>query len=888
MKKILIISLLLITMNITAKVNNEQKLIIAVRAGNLKRVKNLIASGAKITTPDVSIKDYNALTWAAVKGFEDIFKLLITQGEYIGKTPYSLLKSDTIKALINGNLDLIKARINRYNLNEKDIFGWNLLLYACSFGKLEIINHLINLGADINSINSNLDTPLILAAKNGHFFIVKLLVDKKAKIDLQNKINEDAIISAFKAGNLEIAKYLLSEIKEYKNKEIFLHMLNADNDKIKEKIKTKQDAMSKDVSGWTPLMYASATDNLSALDRVLSFKPGLNVKNKNGETALFIAAGMGNLEIVKFLTLHGADINVKNNQGWSALMNAIIHERTAVIKYLLSKNPKIDTKPGNLNIADIAFETGNKELHTIIKKRSEESKTSLLNRFINWIKSIYREIVIYLTATGFLTLVLTIGSGIFIFIGLKILLKFLSRKIQLSQVKKEVNRIIVLLSLIVSFKLSNLSLLNNYGIIILTIFLVYYIFKISEYIVVEYYLIKKKNRYIPKIIRDIIKVVMFFVLLIFLLRALDVSITGIALTSGGIAVGIGFALRDTFNNLIAGISISVEKPFRIGDWIKVKGEIVGEVIQTSWRTTRLLTLSRDLYIIPNTEISNSEFFNFYKPRKQHGIILTVGISYDHAPNLVKDTIKSILIHTDGISNDPAPKVTLMKYNDSSMDYEIRYWISNYPENVDIQDTVLSKIWYTFKRKDLVIPFPIRTIEYKIPNVENKEETPFELFRNCPIFENLEADLLKEVIKDFKRQKYGKDELIVAYDEVGPGLYIIEQGELDVITRDKFGNKKYIKQLTQGDFFGELSLITGSKTKADVKAKTDCVLLFEERSAFKELVKKYADLLVAISNIADSRLDEILKMEKIEEINASKKPEMKKNVLKKIFDYFEDV
>ncbi len=887
-KAYLILIFFLTTFSISAQQNTDQKLIVAVRAGNLKAVKNLVAAGAKLTAQDQNIQGYNALTWAAASGFDEIFKLLITRGAYLSKKRSPSLNSHVLNAVVSGDIETIKNRVNTRNVNEKDERGWTLLMFSSCFGRLEIVRYLIEIGADVNVRNSHNDTPLILAAGNGHYFVIKELVEKKAKLNLLNNAGRNAFIAGVISGNFEIAKFILNKMENYENAELIKAILNDNVSTVKKLITNEKSGTIKDISGWTPLMFASITGNPDILRHILKYKSGIDEKNKNGETALMLASKMGNTEAVKLILIHGAKIDIKNNYGWTALMQATLAGRLNVVKHLLLKGSDVTIKSDKLNAVEIAAESGNKRVYTVLKKHADESEETILHKTINWITAIYREIVTYLTAAGFLTLVLTIGSGIVIFIGLKILLKFLSRKIQLSKVKKELNRIAVLISLMVSFKLSNISVLNNFGVIFLWIFMIYYVFKISEYLIVEYYLIKKKNKYIPKIIRDIIKVLMFFILLVVLLRALDVSITGIALTSGGIAVGAGFALRDTFNNLIAGISISVEKPFRIGDWIKVKNEIIGEVIQTSWRTTRLLTLSRDLYIIPNTEISNSEFFNFYKPRQQHGILLTVGISYDHAPNLVKETIEKILLNTEGIISNPTPKVSLMNYNDSSMDYEIRYWISNYPDNIDIQDQVLSKIWYTFKRKDLVIPFPIRTVEFRKTKIEKERKPDYDLLKSCPIFENLGDDLLKEVIADFKRQRFGKDEIIVRYDEVGPGLFIIENGELDVITRDKYGNKRHVKKLQQGDFFGELSLLTGAKTKADVKALTDCELLFEERVAFKELVKKHPDLLVALSDVADSRLDEMLQLEEMSEMAGGEKPEIKKNVIKKIFDYFDDV
>lgn len=507
-----------------------------------------------------------------------------------------------------------------------------------------------------------------------------------------------------------------------------------------------------------------------------------------------------------------------------------------------------------------------------------------------FIKNTYNTVIKYLNKIGILTLTLSIGSGIGLFIFLKIGLKLLGRKINFKPVKKELNRIVLAFSLMLSFSLSKFKFLERYGIIILWIIIVFYVYKISEYLIVEYYLISKKSKYIPKIIRDIIKGAIVAVLVLILLKVLfNFSLQNIAITSAVVTGVLAFALQDTFVNLIAGISISIEKPFKIGDWIKVRNDIVGEVIQTSWRTTRLLTLSRDLYIIPNREISNNEFFNFYKPKQQHGIVLKIGVSYNHPPNEVKRIIKEILTTTDGVCSDPEPFVTLVAYNDFSMDYEIRYWVEYYPIHLKIHDTLFSKIWYYFKREEINIPFPIRTLQFdrkKKDFEKQKHDLDMDLFRKCPIFENFNDTDMEKIANNFERLPYGKDETVIQFDDEGSGLYILEQGQIAIYARDSLGNSKFVKNLEIGDFFGELSLLTGAKTKADVTAKEDSILYRLKREKFKELTQDFPSLLTQLSDLADKRLNEMLKFEEIEEVKDAKKDSERKTILKKLFDYFE--
>ena len=380
-----------------------------------------------------------------------------------------------------------------------------------------------------------------------------------------------------------------------------------------------------------------------------------------------------------------------------------------------------------------------------------------------------------------------------------------------------------------------------------------------------------------------------FIIVIFMLLNLffNFSLSSIAITSAVVTGAVAFAFKETLVNLIGGIAISIEKPFKIGDWIKVKNDIIGEVIQTSWRTTRLLTPTSDLYVIPNQVISNSEFFNFHMPDKVHGEILKVGVSYDHPPNKVKEVILDVLKGIRGIADTPAFYILLVNYNDFTIDYEIRYWITDFAFILLIRDEVFSKIWYAFKRENIRIPFPIRTIEYAKDKKEYKDELSLEIFKNCPLFENTEDNILLEVSRQFERVDYGKDEIVVKYNSEGDALYIVEKGELQVTSRDKFGKQKRVTEISAGEIFGEMSIITGSKTMVDVSAQTDCTLLRLKRERLKELTQEYPKLRVSLVSFADKRLEQMLANESTEQIVEVESPAAKKKLLEKFFKYFSE-
>src|SRR3990170_1893120 len=135
--------------------------------------------------------------------------------------------------------------------------------------------------------------------------------------------------------------------------------------------------------------------------------------------------------------------------------------------------------------------------------------------------------------------------------------------------------------------------------------------------------------------RTIIKAVVLTVGILIILGSLGISITPLitALGVGGLAVAL--ALQDTLSNLFAGIHILVERPLRVGDFIKLETGEEGYVEDIGWRTTRVRMLSNNMVIIPNSRLSQSILTNYCMPEKRMSLLIPIGVSYSSDPEKVE-------------------------------------------------------------------------------------------------------------------------------------------------------------------------------------------------------------------------------------------------------------
>src|SRR3972149_2084265 len=202
----------------------------------------------------------------------------------------------------------------------------------------------------------------------------------------------------------------------------------------------------------------------------------------------------------------------------------------------------------------------------------------------------------------------------------------------------------------------------------------------------------------PTLLRALVCALVYLGALLILLKAvLGFALTPILATSAVLSVVAGFALQETLANFIAGIVLTVERPFAVGDWVKV-GEKVGQVQEMSWRATRFKIFEEDDYlIIPNGEIAKHDIINYCQPSLLHGQKATVGVSYSTPPNTVKRVILEVFTDIPGISRDKAPEVELIQFGDSAVIYDVQWWVSGYEQHDLIADRLKTGVWYAFRR-----------------------------------------------------------------------------------------------------------------------------------------------------------------------------------------------
>ena len=373
---------------------------------------------------------------------------------------------------------------------------------------------------------------------------------------------------------------------------------------------------------------------------------------------------------------------------------------------------------------------------------------------------------------------------------------------------------------------------------------------LKVFIVDYYYLefLKKRNVKTNKIIADLLKLIILIISSLYFLRAVfEVNLATILTPSAILTAVIGLSMQDTIGNLISGLIIQLEKPFEIGDWIEVGG-LKGEVIEINWRYTRIKNIEDIYIIVPNNTIAKEKVINFCKPTRYVNQIITIGVSYSASPLLVKSSIIEVV---NSQREAKLINVLLKEYGDSSIIYDIYYTVSDYSKIRIVRDSIYSGIWYKFKSKGIEIPFPIRTVIMKSEEKEKKiSDELLEKIKYTDIFSELNENALKEFLSYGILREYNGGEIVVKEGESGETMFFVIEGSFDVIRGDKT-----IGEIKNGDFFGEMSLLTGEKRYATIVAKEFSKAIEIDREAFKVLLEKEKKIIDKLKVVLDKRIKE---------------------------------
>ncbi|SNS63766.1 Mechanosensitive ion channel [Belliella buryatensis] len=251
------------------------------------------------------------------------------------------------------------------------------------------------------------------------------------------------------------------------------------------------------------------------------------------------------------------------------------------------------------------------------------------------------------------------------------------------------------------------------GLLFTLVFSIFLLLIISEFVrkilvnrVLSKYQIERGTR---QSVGTIVKYVIIIAGMVSILQTNGIDLSAFGILAGALGVGIGFGLQNITNNFISGLIILFEQPIKVGDRIEV-GDISGDVIKISARSTTIVTNDNISVIVPNSQFIDSQVINWSHNDRNIRFNFPVGVSYKENPQKVKNILLEVAIKNEGVLKTPAPDVLFDEFGDSSLNFYLRVWTSEYISKPKVLKSQLYyEIFKKFNEEGIEIPFPQRDI-----------------------------------------------------------------------------------------------------------------------------------------------------------------------------------
>jgi small-conductance mechanosensitive channel len=322
---------------------------------------------------------------------------------------------------------------------------------------------------------------------------------------------------------------------------------------------------------------------------------------------------------------------------------------------------------------------------------------------------------------------------------------------------------------------------------------------------------------------------------------------GLVATSGIIAIVLGLALQSTLGDVFSGISLSIEKPYRIGDEILLEGGAEGEVIEMNWRATHLRNGANDVVVIPNSTIAKLRIQNHSAGNRRYSGSLTVIVDYRNEPELTLEILKQVALTCPSILEHPAPSVAATEIRGDRITYTVYFSTISIASAGEARSEFITQLY----KRARPAAVPAALSESNAARVWTDSCPIFlfqehELLNHLPFLEPLsDAEKAKLNTKMIRRHFQAGDQLLKQGVAINSAHFVFS-GIVQVTRQVEDGRVLNMRKLGPGDTFGDISLLIAMQSVGNFTALTSGLLLQLNAEDLKPILESRPELMEYLS------------------------------------------
>jgi small-conductance mechanosensitive channel len=325
-------------------------------------------------------------------------------------------------------------------------------------------------------------------------------------------------------------------------------------------------------------------------------------------------------------------------------------------------------------------------------------------------------------------------------------------------------------------------------------------------------------------------------------------VQGLIATSGVLAIVLGLALQNSLGDVFSGLALSVEKPFQIGDQVRLESGVEGKVIQINWRAIHLLNDANDLVVIPHSVVAKMQIQNHTALNARYNTDLKVTIDSRNDPDFVMEILKHTAMSCAAIAEEPSPSVVAVDLSGRQIRYKIGFSTASIASVDKARSQLIAQIYRRAR--------PAQSTPQAGPIYFFGEEN---LVDHLDFFEPLSTEEREGLGAKITRRHFQVGDKLVLQGKALDSLQFLFSGVVQISRKLEDGREVKIKKLGPGDSFGARALLTGAPPEFTLTALTSGMLTGLCSGDLKPLLVARPELAESLSRIAAKqghRLDHV--------------------------------
>ena len=341
---------------------------------------------------------------------------------------------------------------------------------------------------------------------------------------------------------------------------------------------------------------------------------------------------------------------------------------------------------------------------------------------------------------------------------------------------------------------------------------------------------------------------------LFLIRT-GQPITGF-LISTSLAAGIlGFALQNTLNDLFSGIALSIEKPFHIGEWIELEDKTVGQVIDLTWRSTRLKTFSNTQLSVPNSTMAAMAINNLNRPDGVYGIWNTIRVSSDADPKVIITILSTAVGRCSHVLQKPVPTVRLADATGAPYLYTIWVHYRSYLAHFRGQEQLYLEVHQALENAGASAVGELQEVRYaRAKTVNPSNPSIVDTLQSMKIFAELNEEELEKIAETSEYILVATDTILLTEGDSSKKVHLVVNGSLESTISLSNGQRALAETFNAGDSFGWAAIVTDEKAMMTVKASSDSLVLVINGECLQPILQKHQGLQEIFVELVSKRIN----------------------------------